>query len=77
MWLDCSSIAGEIHKRAREYERTKWDLERKIQELEEKLNLQRQVNTRAHKPYYGYYLPKTFVAHLYESHVIILICTKT
>lgn len=41
-------MADEIQKQTEEYERTKWDLERRIQELEEMLTLQRQVNTHAH-----------------------------
>ncbi|XP_028991219.1 coiled-coil domain-containing protein 57 isoform X2 [Betta splendens] len=39
------SLAGEMREQTQEYERTKWNLEHKIQELEEKLNMQRQEMT--------------------------------
>ncbi|XP_026206327.1 coiled-coil domain-containing protein 57 isoform X2 [Anabas testudineus] len=44
--MECnSSLAGEIQKQMEKYERTKWDMERRIEELEGKLILQRQEMT--------------------------------
>ncbi|XP_035526239.1 coiled-coil domain-containing protein 57-like [Morone saxatilis] len=44
--LKCS-MAGEIQRQTEEYERMKWDLQHKIQELEGELTLQRQEMTAA------------------------------
>ncbi|XP_051272731.1 coiled-coil domain-containing protein 57 isoform X2 [Dicentrarchus labrax] len=41
------SMAGEIQRQTEEYERMKWDLQHKIQELEGELTLQRQEMTAA------------------------------
>uniref|UniRef100_A0A8C3A2G5 Coiled-coil domain containing 57 n=1 Tax=Cyclopterus lumpus TaxID=8103 RepID=A0A8C3A2G5_CYCLU len=45
--LDCSAMTGEIQKQTETYERMKWDLQCRIQELERKLTLQRQEMTAA------------------------------
>uniref|UniRef100_A0A8C4H5W8 Coiled-coil domain containing 57 n=1 Tax=Dicentrarchus labrax TaxID=13489 RepID=A0A8C4H5W8_DICLA len=42
-----TSMAGEIQRQTEEYERMKWDLQHKIQELEGELTLQRQEMTAA------------------------------
>ncbi|XP_022621733.1 coiled-coil domain-containing protein 57-like [Seriola dumerili] len=44
--LKCS-MAGEIHKQTEEYERMKWDLQRRIQEVEGEMTRQRQEMTAA------------------------------
>uniref|UniRef100_A0A3B4UT63 Coiled-coil domain containing 57 n=1 Tax=Seriola dumerili TaxID=41447 RepID=A0A3B4UT63_SERDU len=42
-----NSMAGEIHKQTEEYERMKWDLQRRIQEVEGEMTRQRQEMTAA------------------------------
>ncbi|XP_023274753.1 coiled-coil domain-containing protein 57 isoform X1 [Seriola lalandi dorsalis] len=44
--LKCS-MAGEIHKQTEEYEKMKWDLQRRIQEVEGEMTRQRQEMTAA------------------------------
>lgn len=44
-------MAGEIQKQTEQYERMKWDLQCRIQEMEGEMTLQKQVNTHTHTLY--------------------------
>lgn len=48
MWLDGSSMADGIKKQTEEYDRMKWNLQFRIQEMEQELSLQRQVDAHTH-----------------------------
>lgn len=41
-------MAGDIQNQKEEYERMKWDLQRRIQEMEGEMTVQREVNTHTY-----------------------------